>query len=338
MEKIRLGKTNLMVSRSGFGALPAQRVTFDEAAALFNRAIDAGINFIDTATGYTDSEEKIGYAVSNRRNDFYIATKTPAVVPDVFWKNLELSLTRMKTDHIDVYQYHNPKTLPNDDMVGCMVRAKEQGKILHIGITNHRRDVALAAAQSGVYETLQYPLSALSDDSDLEVIRICKENNVGVIAMKALSGGLLNSAAPSMAIFRQYDNVIPIWGFQRLSEVDEVITLEKNPPALDEKMLEVIAKAREELSGSFCRGCGYCMPCPVGIQISECARMPQLLRRGVWQSFTNERWQDEFKKVANCLNCGKCISKCPYELNTQELLKIAEADFWAFCKEKELVG
>ena len=230
MEKIRLGRTNLMVTRSGFGALPIQRLSKEEAAALLYKAYENGINFFDTANGYTDSEEKIGLALSGVRDKVYIATKTGSSTPDLFWKHLELSLTRMKTDYVDIYQFHNPAQVPNDEMAACMLKAKEQGMIRHIGVTAHRLDVALAEAETGLYETIQYPLSALSTEKELDFVRLCKQKDIGVIAMKALAGGLLTSAAPSMAYLRPFDNLVPIWGMQRDSELEEVLSLEKNPP------------------------------------------------------------------------------------------------------------
>ncbi len=327
MEKIRLGKTGLMVTRSGFGALPIQRLTKEDAAQLLYKAYESGINFFDTANGYTDSEEKIGMGLSKVRDQIYIATKTGSKTPDQFWKHLELSLTRMKTDHVDIYQFHNPAEVPNDEMVNCMQRAKEQGMIRHIGVTAHRLDVARAEAETGIYETIQFPLSALSSDEELDFIRMCKDKDIGVIAMKALAGGLLTSAAPSMAFLRRFDNLVPIWGMQRESELEEVIALEKNPPVLDEAMMARIQKDREELAGDFCRGCGYCKPCPVGIQIDLCARMPQLLRRSPSARFLSDEFAPEMEKIRDCLHCNTCVSRCPYQLNTPALLEAALKDY-----------
>ncbi|MDR1570602.1 MAG: aldo/keto reductase [Oscillospiraceae bacterium] len=336
MKKTRLGKTKLMVSRSGFGALPVQRLSKEDGAALLRRAFESGINFYDTANGYTDSEEKIGLALSDVRDKVIIATKTGAGTPDMFWKHLELSLKRMRTNYIDIYQFHNPRELPGDEMVSCMLSAKDQGMIRHIGITSHRLDNAIAEACTEVYETIQYPLSALSSERDINLVDICKQLDIGVIAMKALAGGLLNSAAPSMAFLRPHEHVVPIWGFQRDSELNEVIELEKNPPELDDAMLEQIMKDRVQLSGDFCRGCGYCMPCPAGIQITECARMPLLLRRAVWQNFTTPAWRERMEKISGCMKCGKCRAACPYSLDTPRLLKEALDDFRTFVKEHNL--
>ena len=330
MEKIILGSTGIAATRSGFGALPIQRLSKEEAASLLYRAYENDINFFDTANAYSDSEEKIGIALSGVRKNLFIATKTGSSDPDTFWKHLELSLTRMKTDYIDIYQFHNPSKMPSDEMLSCMIKAKAQGMIRHIGITAHRLDVATEEVLSGAFETMQFPLSALSSEADLDLVRLCKEKNVGVIGMKGLAGGLLTSAAPTMAYLRRFDNLVPIWGFQRDCELDEVLALEKNPPALDEAMLARIEKDRKALAGDFCRGCGYCLPCPAGIPINNAARMPQLIRRSPPASWMTAEFAAEMEKIENCINCRACTKRCPYQLDTPALLKAALVDYRAF--------
>ena len=327
METIILGSTGIAATRSGFGALPIQRLSKEEAARLLVLAYEGGINFFDTANAYTDSEEKIGLALSSVRKNIFLATKTGSSTPDQFWKHLELSLTRMKTDYIDIYQFHNPASMPSDEMLSCMVKAKAQGMIHHIGVTAHRLDTALAEIESGAFETMQFPLSALSSEKDLDLVRLCKEKNMGVIGMKGLAGGLLTSAAPSMAYLRRFDNLVPIWGIQRESELQEVLDLEKNPPALDEAMMARIEKDRRELAGDFCRGCGYCLPCPAGIQINQCARISLMIRRAPSESWLAPAMQAEMEKIEHCLGCGQCKSRCPYELDTPNLLKRNLADY-----------
>lgn len=333
MEKIVLGSTGIAATRSGFGALPIQRLSKEDAAALLYRAYEGGINFFDTANAYTDSEEKIGLGLSKVRGEIFIATKTGSGTPDQFWKHLELSLERMKTDYIDIYQFHNPSAMPSDEMLSCMIKAKAQGMIRHIGVTAHRLDVARQEVESGAFETLQFPLSALSSQEDLDLVQLCKEKNMGVIGMKGLAGGLLTSAAPTMAYLRRFDNLVPIWGFQRDCELTEVLELEKNPPALDETMQARIEKDRRELAGDFCRGCGYCLPCPAGIPINNAARMPQLIRRSPSASWMTEEFAAEMEKIENCIGCRACARRCPYQLDTPALLKASLADYRAFRKE-----
>lgn len=337
MEKTKLGRTDLLVTRSAFGALPVQRLTKEEGAALLRRAYEGGINFFDTANAYTDSEEKLGLGLSDIRENIVIATKTGAADPETFWKHLALSLERMKTSYIDIYQFHNPTTVPlkGSPLYTCMEEAKAKGLIRHIGITSHRLENAYIAADSGLYETIQFPLSALSTKDETDFILHCKELNIGVIAMKALCGGLLTSAAPSMAFLRPYENCVPIYGFQKDEELDEVLMLEKNPPKLDEAMLSRIEKDRKELAGDFCRGCGYCLPCPADIPINNAARLPQLLRRSPYQKYLAKSWYDEMQKIENCLHCGHCTAHCPYHLDTPALLQNALTDYLQFRKEHE---
>ena len=324
MEMVTLGKTGITVHKNGFGALPIQRISIDDAVALARRAYEAGMTFFDTARFYTDSEEKLGEAFDGMREKVCIATKTAAQNAEDFWKDLEVSLHNLRTDYIDIYQFHNPSFCPKPgDGTGlyeAMLEAKAQGKIRHIGITNHRLAVANEAIDSGMYETLQFPFCYLATEKDLELVKKCKEADMGFIAMKALSGGLINNSAAAYAFEAQYDNVLPIWGVQRRSELEEFISYIDNPPVMNDEIKALIEHDRKELSGEFCRGCGYCMPCPAGIEINNCARMSLLLRRSPSALQLTPEVQAKMKKIENCLHCNKCKSKCPYGLDTPALL------------------
>lgn len=325
MEKTRLGRTGLMVTRTSFGALPIQRVSFDEAKKLLVKAYDNGINFFDTARGYTDSEEKIGYALAEVRKNIIIATKTFSQDKKTLFEHLETSLKNLKTDYVDILQLHNPADLsdPNDpdSTYAGLLEAKRKGMVRFIGITNHRIKIAMEAVASGLYDTMQFPLSSLSSDVDLELIEQCKKYDVGLIAMKAMSGGLITNAASTFAFLRQYENVVPIWGIQRESELDEFLSMEEQPPILDETLWKVINKDREELSGNFCRGCGYCMPCPAGIEIPMQARISLLLRRAPYQQFLQDEFRKKMDLIPECIDCGNCRDHCPYKIDTPNLLK-----------------
>ena len=332
MELVKLGKTGMTVNRNGFGALPIQRVSAEYAGRLLWRAYEAGINFFDTARSYTDSEEKIGLALSGVREKIFIATKTPSTNAEGFWKDLETSLRLLKTDYIDLYQFHNPEFVPKPgDGTGlyeAMLEAKSQGKIRHIGITNHRIAVAMEAVESGLYETMQFPFCYLTTEKELELLRRCREQDMGFIAMKALSGGLLNNAAAAYAWMSQYDNVVPIWGVQRETELEQFLHFTDEPPSLDDPAIRRTIEAdRASLQDSFCRSCGYCMPCPAGIQIFQCARMSQLVRRMPSARWLSPQWQAEMEKIEGCLECGSCKKKCPYGLDTPALLKKNLADY-----------
>ncbi|MFO7871190.1 MAG: aldo/keto reductase [Kiritimatiellia bacterium] len=334
MEKMRLGKTGLSISRTAFGVLPLQRTPMAEAVRILRRAYEAGITFYDTARAYTDSEEKLGNALSGVRDSIVIATKSGATDRDGVLRDLETSLRNLKTDHVDILQLHNPGALPNPDDTGssraALAEAREQGLIRFAGITNHSRGRAAEAVSSGLYDTLQFPLSYLSSDEDLALIEQCRLADMGIIAMKPLSGGLLNNARASFAYLRQWENVVPIWGIQRMSELEEFIDLENNPPVLDDRLLEVISSDREELGSEFCRACGYCLPCPADIPIPMAARMSLLLRRMPYQKFLEAEWEERMSRIEKCTECGHCRDNCPYGLDTPALLKKNLADYREF--------
>ena len=322
---VRLGSTEIVVNKNGFGALPMQRVSMEEAVALVRRAFEGGITFFDTARGYTDSEEKLGEALEGIRDKVYIATKTPAQDGDGLKRDLETSLKKLRTDHVDIYQFHNPAFCPKPgDGTGlyeAMEEAKAQGMVRHIGITNHRLAVAHETIDSGLYETLQFPFCYLADAKDIELVEKCREADMGFIAMKALSGGLITNSQAAYAFMAQYDNVLPIWGVQRQSELEEFLSYIENPPVLTEDIRALIEADKKELAGEFCRGCGYCMPCPAGIEINNCARMSLLIRRSPSAAHLTPEAQAKMMKIKECLHCGHCKSKCPYGLDTPALLE-----------------
>ncbi len=339
IKTVVLGSTGIEVNKNGFGALPVQRVDMPDAVKLLRKAYDAGINFFDTAHAYSDSEEKIGEALSDVREHIYIATKSMETTPQGFRKDLEESLKRLKTDYIDIIQFHNPAFCPKPgDGSGLYeeaLKAKEEGLIRHIGITNHRLSVANEAIESGLYETLQYPFCYLATDEEKKLVENCRKHNMGFIAMKALSGGLINNSKAAYAFEAQYDNVLPIWGVQRESELDEFISYMTNPPMMDDEIKAIIKHDIEQLSGSFCRGCGYCMPCPVGIQINNCARMSLMLRRAPSKNWLSDTWQANMKQIEACLHCNQCSSRCPYGLDTPKLLADNYKDYQEILNGKE---
>lgn len=339
MQTVVLGKTGIVTNKNGFGALPIQRVSDQEAVRLLRKAYEAGVTFFDTARLYTDSEHKLGLAFAGIREKIFLASKTGAQTPEGFWADLETTLANLKTDYLDLYQFHNPAFCPKPgDGTGlyeCMAQAKEQGKIRHIGITNHRLLVANEAVESGLYETLQFPFSYLASEEDLALESKCREAGMGFIAMKALSGGLITNSAAAYAFEAQFDNVLPIWGVQREKELDEFLSYIEDPPEMTDALREVIEKDRSMLTGDFCRGCGYCMPCPVGIEINNCARMSLLIRRAPSSAQLTEEMQKKMLLIEKCLNCGRCKSKCPYHLDTPALLRRNLQDYKEILAGKE---
>ena len=294
MRNITLGMTGITTPQNAFGALPIQRVSLETAVTLLRRAHEGGMTFFDTARAYSDSEIKVG------------------------------------ADYLDIYQFHCVSRCyaPGDGtgMYEAMLEAKKQGKIRHIGITAHLIAVAEEIAASGLYETLQFPFSYLASEREIALVRACEEKNMGFIAMKGLAGGLLTNSRACMAFMSQFE-ALPIWGIQREEELDQWLSFFSEDVTLDEEISAFIEEDKKALQGDFCRGCGYCMPCTAGIQINQCARMSQLIRRAPSENFKGEFWQKEMAKIEDCVDCGLCKSKCPYGLDTPNLLRKNLADY-----------
>ena len=325
---MRLGKTNLNVNKNGFGALPIQRRNKKDSIEILKTAYDNGIDFYDTARFYTDSEKKLGLAFEDVREDIYIASKTGMETVEEFWKDLETSLKELKTDYLDLYQFHNISFCPkkDDELYKAMLEAKEQKLINHIGITTHKITIANEALDTGIYETLQYPFSYLSGTEELKLIEKCRKLDVGFLAMKAMGGGLLKNSKASFAYINQFSNVLPIWGIQKLSELNEFLSYDETT-VLDDELKKAIENDKNELGDNFCRGCGYCMPCPEDINISLCCRMSLWIRRFPTEPNMDEKTQEIMKKTLECMECYACVDKCPYELDIPELLKENYEDY-----------
>lgn len=334
MEKIRLGRTELYVTKTAFGALPIQRISTADAVKLVRRAVEGGINYFDTANMYTDSEEKLGQALEGIREQVVISTKSAGKDRQTVQAHIEQSLRSLRTDYIDLFQFHNPAVLPDihdpDGPFAAVLEAKQKGYIRHIGITNHRLGVAREAIASGNFETLQFPFCYLAAPQDLELVELCKAADMGFIAMKGLSGGLLNNAAACFAFMQQYPTVVPIWGIQRQEELEQWLALSSDPPAMTAELQAVIDQDRRELAGDFCRSCGYCLPCAAGIDIPQAARMNALLRRSPYQPYMSDEWYAKMHQIENCVHCDACKSRCPYGLDTPALLQKMLKDYDAF--------
>lgn len=336
MNTVTLGRTGLTVNKNGFGALPIQRIPKEEAVAIVRRALDGGITFFDTARLYSDSEEKLGAALAGRRGEVILATKTPATDAAGFWRDLDASLAALQTDYIDLFQFHNPAFCPKpgdgSGLYEAMLEAREQGKIRFIGLTNHRLHVAREAVESGLYDTMQFPFCYLASPDDLALVESCRQHGVGFIAMKALSGGLIQNSAAAYAFLAQFEGVLPIWGVQRMAELEEFLAYGENPPALTEELQALIERDKLQLAGDFCRGCGYCLPCPAGIEIPNAARMSLMLRRSPPAPWLGEEWQAKMAKIDDCIHCNHCVNHCPYGLDTPKLLHQNYEDYKTFLK------
>ncbi|MDE7267286.1 MAG: aldo/keto reductase, partial [Lachnospiraceae bacterium] len=201
------------------------------------------------------------------------------------------------------------------------LQAKKEGKIKHIGITAHLLKVAEEASASGLYETLQFPFAYISSEKEIALVKKCEAAGMGFLGMKGLAGGLLTNSKLCYWFACQHEAVLPLWGIQKESELAEFLSYQDQPPVMDEEMKAVYEKDLKELSGDFCRGCGYCMPCPKGIQINNCARISQLLRRSPSANWLGEEWQANMAKIKECIHCNQCASRCPYGLDTPKLLE-----------------
>ena len=332
LNTVTLGRTGIQVPQNGFGALPLQRIPEADAVRLLRRAFDGGMRYFDTARAYSDSEEKLGKAFAGGLRDrLVLATKTMAKTPAAFRADLDESLRRLRTDRIDVYQFHcAPRCWRPGDGSGmheAMEKARAAGKIRFIGLTAHLLSVAEECVASGLYDTLQFPFSHLATDRESALVRSCAAADVGFVAMKGLAGGLLTRHDVAMAFVSRFPNVLPIWGIQREKELDQWLSCMAAPPAWTPERAAAAERDRKELAGSFCRGCGYCMPCPAGIQINNCARTSLLLRRAPSRTWLAPEWQAEMAKIEHCTRCGRCAARCPYGLDTPALLRANLADY-----------
>jgi len=333
MREIVLGKTGIRTVQNAFGVLPLQRTEKEEAVRILRRAYEGGMRFFDTARVYSNSEEKIGAALSDVRNSVYIASKTQATTPEGIKKDLETSLSELKTDYLDLYQLHNIKKHfePGDGTGVCelLEDLKRQGVIRHIGATTHSIQVAEEVVEKSYYETLQFPFSYLSIEREQQLARSAYEKEIGFIAMKSLAGGLITRSDAAFAFVSQYPGVLPIWGIQTMSELEDWLSYMDKDPQMTDEIEAFIRQERLELNGEFCRGCGYCMPCTVDIKINNCARMSLMLRRAPSKNYLSEKWQGEMKKIEDCIECGVCLSRCPYGLEIPRLLKKNYEDYQA---------
>ena len=331
MKTVVLGTTGITSPQNAFGALPVQRDDFETAIKILRRAYEGGMTFFDTARAYSDSEEKMGLALADVRSKINIATKTMAKTPDEMKAQLETSLKNLKTDYVDIYQFHcvDQCYKPGDGtgMYETMEDFKRQGLIKHIGVTAHKIGIAEECVNSGLYETMQFPFSYLSSQREIDLVNLCKEKNVGFIAMKGLAGGLITNAKAAYTFMTQYDNVLPIWGVQRMSELEEWLSFMKDSPVFDDDMRQFVEEDKKQFGTDFCRGCGYCMPCPQGILINNSARMSQMIRRAPTPAWTNDFWREAMAKIPNCTGCGACKKKCPYGLDIPNLLKKNYEDY-----------
>jgi predicted aldo/keto reductase-like oxidoreductase len=327
MQQVRLGKTELLVSRVGFGGIPIQRLTEGEAVRVVQACLDLGINFIDTANGYTTSEERIGKALVGRREQVVIATKSGARDRAGAQAHLELSLKRLQTETLDVWQFHGVSTpealeqvLGPDGAMEAALAAKQAGKVRHIGVSSHSMEVALKMASLGCFETLQFPFNFVTREPADELLPLAQEHDLGFIAMKPFAGGLLGKANLSIKWLLQFEGVVPDPGIETVDEMAEIVALLEGDWALTPRERQEIQDIRNELGTRFCRRCEYCQPCPQEIRISTVMNIRSFYRRFPPERFFSGRFPATVEQAKTCLECGECEERCPYQLPIREML------------------
>jgi predicted aldo/keto reductase-like oxidoreductase len=327
LEKIRLGKSEMIVSRLGFGGIPIQRLTEGEAVEVVQRCADLGITFLDTANSYTTSEERIGKAIKGRREGLFIATKSGARTHQGVEEHLKLSMGRLQVDYIDLYQFHGVSSVENLKMVldkdgplKVAEDAKKAGVIRHIGITSHSMEIAKEAVKTDLFETLMFPFNFVVSEPTAELIPLCKEHDVGFIAMKPLAGGMLDNVPVAFKYLLQFSDVLPLVGIEKMWEIEEIVQLVEGPKEMTEVEKREMQQLIDELGTRFCRRCDYCQPCQMEIPISLVMTSRSFFKRIPPERFFGGMFDGAIDKAAGCIECGECEERCPYDLPIREIL------------------
>lgn len=327
MKYLELGKTGLRVSRMGFGGIPIQQSSQEDVTRLIAHLHKNGINFIDSARGYTISEERIGVALQGIREDFILATKSMARSFEEMERDIQTSLKNFQTDVIDLYQIHNPsmadleKVCGPDGALEALLLAKEQGHVRHLGLTAHSLEVFEHALTLDWVETIMFPYNIVETQAE-ELIQRCKEKKIGFICMKPLAGGAIEDATIALRFISQNAGVsVLIPGVYKEEEANQNQKAIEDESSLTQKEEEQIVKIRQELGTNFCRRCNYCQPCPQKINISGCFLFEGYLSRYGLEQWAIDRYQAMPVKASACVKCGLCESRCPYQLPIRNMLE-----------------
>ncbi len=343
MKIVKLGKTGLKVSRIGMGGIPITRPSEKDAMKVIHRALDLGVNFIDTAIGYGISEERIGKGIEGHRDQVIIATKGGGDKAGTL-KCIEQSLRNLNTDYIDIWQFHGINTFeryenvlgPGGGMEGAQ-EALEDGKIRHIGFSSHTREVALKGVSSGHFETVQFPFNFVCNEASTDLVPLARKNDVGFISMKPFAGGLLNNANLAIKYLLQFEIVVPDPGIEKVEEIEEIVDIVNGSWDLTPQEQQTMDEIRTTTGTLFCRRCGYCMPCPQGVQVSSLVGIPVLWK--LWSSDFFLSWayvKDAVESAKNCIQCGECEEKCPYHLPIREMI-VENVKFYENKLEKKAI-
>ena len=328
MEKIRLGKTDMMVTKLGYGSIPIQRLAEDEAIDVVKRVVELGITFIDTANAYTTSEERVGKAISGQRERLIVATKTQARTTEGIAEHLELSLKRLRTDYIDLYQFHNisdsstlEQILKPEGPMTLVEEEKKKGRIRHIGVSSHQIDTAIELVKSDRFETIMFPFNFISDEAANELIPLAREHDVGFIAMKSMAGGMIDNASIAFKFFSKFPDVLPIPGIEKVTEIEEIIRILEAGEEMTEAERREMQQTKQEVGSTFCRRCEYCQPCTAEISISTVMHFPSIMKRMPPHRALTGRFAAVMEKAADCVRCGDCEERCPYHLPIMEIVE-----------------
>ncbi|MEN6438635.1 MAG: aldo/keto reductase [Syntrophobacter sp.] len=322
-----LGKTGLEISEMGFGCIPIIRLSTTEAVKVLRRGYDRGITLFDTANMYLDSEEKIGQAFDGIRNSLVLATKTIKRDAAGAESDIDLSLKRMRTDYIDLFQIHQ-LSLENDyqaatgpnGVMEALYRAKQAGKIRHIGVTSHSIEMAVRLISTGLFSTIQFPFNFIENKPVEELHPSARQRGMGILAMKPFGGGALDNGELCFKFLRQYPDVIPLAGFDAVEQVDQITALYDAENKVLPEDLATMERYREELGQHFCRRCEYCQPCEQGVMITAAMNYPIIARRMSGAKGAGFAAKN-MESIRNCTECGECMSRCPYGLPIPEMLK-----------------
>lgn len=342
MDEMRLGRTGMKVSRLGFGSIPIQRVSEEEAIAVVQKCLDLGITFIDTANAYTTSEVRIGKSIKGRRGEVVIATKSASRSREGIKGHLSMSLERLGLDCIDLYQFHQVSDFKSLEIVldpkgpmEVLEKAKKAGVIRHIGITSHQIDVAKEAVKSDRFETLMFPFNFITCEPEDELLPLCREHDVGFIAMKPLAGGALENVTIAFKYLLQFPDVLPIPGIEKPHEIERIVQVLQGSWDMTDAERTEMQRLKDELGNRFCHRCDYCQPCTQEIPISTVMVMTSIIRRMPPEVVFTGIFADAVEKAANCTECGDCEERCPYRLPIREMIAEQVRRFQEAKKEYE---
>lgn len=329
MRKVTLGKSGLVVSAMGLGSVQFSKISRRQVGRIISTGLDLGVNFIETASVYFDSEEKIGAVMGKRRDEIVLASKSPPYPAKQFGETIDLSLKRLRTDRIDLYQLHGvdsiealDRALGPDGSVEAAKKALEQGKILSLGISTHKLEVYVKMAKLGLFDTIQLPISMLHTEVPrCGFLGQARKNNVGIIAMKPMGGGRITDPRLALGYIYRYRQVVPVIGTETPEQVAQLVRLMQHPPKLGPKDFEKIAKIRQTIGSTWCRSCRYCEPCPQGISIYEVLYMQVGVIQQGGRKYLGKTMPKWLKQAEKCVGCGLCETRCPFNLHIIDGLK-----------------